>query len=376
MQTIRNPFITMGYSGPEYFCDRERETDELIRLIENGNHVALISPRRYGKTDLLRHCFSQKEVAESYYTFIIDIYSTKSFADMVNQLGKVILDTLKPKGRKAWELFLQLLVSVRAGITFDSLGNPSWTLGIGDIHNPIVTLDEIFRYLDAADRPCIVAIDEFQQITKYGDENIEARIRTHVQYSRNAVFVFSGSQRHLMGSMFTSPARPFYQSVTIYNLDLIPQDKYQAFCERHFENYGKHLGEGVVGSLYSRFEGVTFYLQRVMNDMFMRVPEGGTCQVEDIDVSVDNIVRYSTPVYEDLMYQLPEKQSLVLRAISRDGMVRNITSGAFVKRHNLPSVNSVKSAIPALIDKQLVTNERGIYKVYDKFLAIWLNRYV
>ena len=376
MQTIRNPFITMGYSGPEYFCDRERETDELIRLIENGNHVALISPRRYGKTDLLRHCFSQKEVAESYYTFIIDIYSTKSFADMVNQLGKVILDTLKPKGRKAWELFLQLLVSVRAGITFDSLGNPSWTLEIGDIHNPIVTLDEIFRYLDAADRPCIVAIDEFQQITKYGDENIEARIRTHVQYSRNAVFVFSGSQRHLMGSMFTSPARPFYQSVTIYNLDLIPQDKYQAFCERHFENYGKHLGEGVVGSLYSRFEGVTFYLQRVMNDMFMRVPEGGTCQVEDIDVSVDNIVRYSTPVYEDLMYQLPEKQSLVLRAISRDGMVRNITSGAFVKRHNLPSVNSVKSAIPALIDKQLVTNERGIYKVYDKFLAIWLNRYV
>ena len=373
MQMIKNPFITMGYAGPEYFCDRELETDEIIKLITNGNHVALVSPRRYGKTDLLRHCFSQRDIKDDYYTFIIDIYSTKSFADMVNQLGKVILETLKPKGRKVWEQFIQILVSVRTGITFDSLGNPSWTLEIGDITNPVVTLEEIFRYLDNADKPCIVAIDEFQQITKYGDENIEARIRTQVQYCRNAVFVFSGSQRHLMGSIFTSPARPFYQSVTIYNLNLIPLEKYRAFCEKHFENYGKHLDEGVVDSLYSRFEGITFYLQRVMNDMFMRTSVGGVCQMEDIDLSVANIVRYSSTVYEDLLYQLPEKQSMVLKAISKDGAVRNITSGAFMKRHNLPSVNSVKAAVPALVDKQLVTNERGVYKVYDKFLAVWLN---
>lgn len=76
---FENPFITTGYAGAEYFCDREKETEDVIRLLRNGNYIALISPRRYGKTDLLRHCFAQPEIADNYYTFIIDIYSTKSW---------------------------------------------------------------------------------------------------------------------------------------------------------------------------------------------------------------------------------------------------------------------------------------------------------
>lgn len=103
---VDNPFVTTGYIGPAFFCDREKETEDLVRLLTNGNNVALISPRRYGKTDLLRHCFAQPVLADHYYTFIIDIYSTKSVAEMVGKLGSVILETLKPKGRKVWEKFL------------------------------------------------------------------------------------------------------------------------------------------------------------------------------------------------------------------------------------------------------------------------------
>ena len=369
---IGNPFVTTGYAGAEFFCDREKETEDIIRYLTNGNNVALISPRRYGKSDLLRHCFAQKTIIDNYYTFIVDIYSTKTVAEMVGKLGSAILETLKPKGKKTWEKFLAIISSVRSGISFDINGQPSWTMSVGDIHSPTATLDEIFAYLQNADRPCLVVIDEFQQITKYGDPNIEAEIRTRVQYCSNAHFVFSGSRRQLMGTIFTSPARPFYQSVTLYHLDRLPLDRYSEFCTNLFEKRGKHLDIAVVNHLYKQFDGVTYYMQRVMNELFSQTAVGATCVEEDVSKAVDEIIAVSSTIYEDLMYQLPEKQSRVLIAVAKDGSAKNVTSGSFTKRHSLPSPNSVKSAIPALIDKGLLTQDKGVYKVYDLFFAIWL----
>ena len=369
---IDNPFVTTGYAGADYFCDREKETQDIIRYLINGNNVALISPRRYGKSDLLRHCFSQKAISDNYYTFIVDIYSTKTVAEMVGKLGSAILETLKPRGKKAWEKFLAILSSVRSGISFDMNGQPSWTISVGDIYSPTATLDEIFTYLQNADRPCLVVIDEFQQITKYGDPNIEAEIRTRVQYCSNAHFVFSGSRRQLMGAIFTSPARPFYQSVTLYHLNRLPLDKYTEFCVAHFRKRGKNLEDAVVTRLYNQFDGVTYYMQRVMNELFSRTAVGDKCVETDVSKAVDEIIAVSSIIYEDLMYQLPEKQSRVLIAVAKDGNAENVTGGKFIKRHGLTSPNSVKSAIPALIDKGLLTQDKGVYKVYDLYFALWL----
>ena len=369
---VVNPFVTTGYVGAEYFCDREKETSDLIRLLVNGNNVALISPRRYGKTDLLRHCFAQPIISENYYTFIVDIYSTKSVAEMVAKLGNAILETLKPKGRRVWEKFLAELSSVRPGISFDINGLPSWSVGVGDIKSPSATLDEIFSYIQQADKPCLVAIDEFQQITKYADKNIEAALRTHVQYCSNAKFVFSGSRQHLMGTMFTSPARPFYQSVSIYGLKLIPIEKYKEFCARHFANRGKKLDLNVVELLYSQFDGITYYIQRVMNELFSDTLVGEECFPEHVEAAIQRIIDDSSLVYEDLLYQLPEKQSRVLVAIGKEGKAKNLTSGEFAYKHGLTSPNSVKSAVPALIDKGLLTMDKGVYQVYDKFFHLWL----
>ena len=113
MTLLNNPFVTSGYIAPEYFCDRERETEELLRWLVNENNVAIISTRRMGKTGLIQHCFHLKEIKENYYTFLIDIYATKTLREFVFQLGKVILATLKPKGQKAWELFVNSLVSLK-----------------------------------------------------------------------------------------------------------------------------------------------------------------------------------------------------------------------------------------------------------------------
>ena len=371
---MNNPFVTNGYVSPKYFCDRETETKDITTLLLNGNNIALISPRRYGKTDLIRHCFSQPEVAEHYYTFIVDIYATRSLRDFVNKFGKVILDALKPRGRKVWEIFVNAIASLQAGITYDIGGVPSWNIGLGDITNPAASLDEIFHYLQHADRPCLIAIDEFQQIGKYPEDTIEATLRTYVQYCSNARFVFSGSQRHLMGTIFTSPSRPFYQSVTIMNLPPIPLEKYTEFAICHFREYKKVLLPEVVNVLYDRFHGGTFYLQKIMNILFLKTPEGAICGMEMIEDAINYIVNFTADTYAELLYQLPEKQKQVLIAINREGQARNVVSGAFSKRHGLVSPSSVRSALAGLLDKDFITKERDSYQVYDLFFSIWLSK--
>ena len=372
---MNNPFVTNGYAGPEYFCDREKETALLTNFLTNGNNVALISPRRIGKTDLLHHCFGQPAIRNHYHTFIIDIYATASVSDFVNVFGKAIIDELRPKGRGAWERFLQIIQSLRSEITFDANGMPVWGIGMGAIENPAVTLDEIFRYLNDADTPCIVAIDEFQQILYYNDNrNMEALLRTYIQRTNNANFVFSGSQRHLMGAMFTSPSRPFYQSVTIMNLPLLTLDKYTTFAQRLFDENRKSLDAQVVSELYQRFEGITSYLQRVLNLLFMQTLKGETCHTEMIDPAIDTLLDISTDTYLSLIYQMPEKQRNVLFAIAQEGKARNLTGGKFIHKHRLPSASSVRSAVNGLLEKDFITNNMGEYCVYDKFFEMWIVR--
>lgn len=371
---MKNPFVTNGYAGAEYFCDRVEETADLRSLLTNENNIALISPRRIGKTELICHVFDCEEMRRSYHCFLVDIYATKSLSDFVNLLGKSVLDTLKPKGKVVWERFVGCLTSIRSELSFDINGLPNWSVGLGEIRNPAATLDEIFSYLQSADRPCIVAIDEFQQITKYDDSTVEATIRTYVQRTTNAHFIFSGSQRHLMNGMFTSPARPFYQGVTIMNLKPLSLPKYTEFAEQKFQENGKNIYPEVVANLYERFDAVTSYIHRTLNVLFSRTEHGGVCNCEMIEDAVDFIVRLSSDTYESLLYQMPVKQRDAFLAIAAEKKAKEITSGAFIRKYALTSPSSVSSAAKALLDKDFITNDLGEYSVYDKFFQLWLDK--
>lgn len=373
---MKNPFVTKGYVGPEYFCDRVKETKKIVELTTNGNNMALISPRRVGKTDLIRHCLHQPEIKKDYYTFHIDIYATTSLRDFVNVFGKAILDELKPQGKAVWESFLSALRSLRSEITFDINNFPTWSLGLGDIEYPATTLDEIFEYLNKADKHCIVAIDEFQQIINYNDEpNIEATLRTYIQKCVNATFIFSGSKRHLMGEIFTSPSRPFYQSVLIMNLPPIPVDKYTEFAQYQFCKYGKCIEGDVVENIYQRFDAVTSCIQRVLNVLFLKTLPEQTCDINMVDDAVEYILDMFSETYSDLLDRIPEKQREVFIAIAREGKVKGITGKAFIKKHHLQTVSVITAAVRGLLEKDLITVDKGIYTVYDPFFALWLRQY-
>lgn len=371
-----NPFITYGYETPEYFCDRKEETRRLISLLTNGNHTALISPRRMGKTGLIQHCFSQPELSDFYYTFLIDVYATKNLQDMVYLLGHAIVHKLKKRGQAAIDLFLQYVTSLRTGISFDGQGNASWHVGVGDIHSPSFTLEEIFHYLQAADKPCIVAIDEFQTITDYPETNIEALVRTYVQQCRNAVFIFSGSQQSMMSEMFSSPSRPFYQSVSLMFLGPVKLSEYEQFARHHFESRGKHIDDDVVRNIYERFDGTTWYIQRILNELFITTDKGETVTIDHIDPAIQLIISQNEEAYKDTLIQLTIRQRDMFIAICKEGKAQKISSANFIHKYQLTSTSSVQKAVGVLMSKQLITQHQGIYEAYDKFFAMWMRQYM
>lgn len=375
METIAmmNPFVVGRYVSDSYFCDREAETKFLIKQIENGRNVALISPRRLGKTGLIRHLFHQDSMKQKYHTFFVDIYATTSLAEFVYLLGKAIYDELKPK-KTAWtERFFQILTSLRVGFKLDTVtGEPSFDIGLGDIQAPQTTLDEIFTYLETADKPCVVAIDEFQQIGGFEEKNVEALLRTKIQQCKQTMFIFSGSKRHLMSNMFNSSSKPFYQSAISIGLEPIPIDIYVEFANRLFEEREKHIDKSVIEQVYQMFGGYTWFVQMMMNELFALTGKGERCDMDLIEIARKNVILTQESSYKDLIARLAPKQKLVVQAIAKEGKAKGITSSAFIKKYNLPSASSVQSAVKPLLKDDLITQEDDYYRVYDYFFADWI----
>lgn len=372
MTRVNNPFITSGYISADYFCDREAESKQLIREIVNGNNLAIISTRRMGKTGLIQHCFHSKELSKEYYTFFVDIYATKSLRDFIFSLSKVILESLKPFGKKAVEIFINSVLSLQAGISYDFTGTPSFNIQLGDIQNSMATLEEIFKYLAKADKPCIVAVDEFQQITNYSEKNVEALLRTHIQHCNNAQFIFAGSQRHTMGNMFLSASRPFYQSVSMMHLESIAIEKYIDFARNHFKKADRRITPETIRIVYDRFDGVTWYVQKTLNVLFAFTPVGATCDESMVEPAIASVVDSYRFNYQETLFRLPERQKELLVAIAKEGNAKSITSGEFVKRYSLTSPSSVQAAVKGLLEKDFITLFNGSYSIYDKLFEIWL----
>ena len=375
MAKAMNPFIVTGKIDPEYFCDRVQESARLIKSVTNGNNLVIISPRRMGKTGLIRFCYDKPEIADEYYTFFIDILHTSSLREFTYLLGREIYETLLPRSRKMAGLFIQTIKSINGKFGFDPItGMPTFNVELGDIDRPEYTLDEIFQYLAHADKPCIVAIDEFQQIAKYPEKNIEAQLRTHIQKLRNCNFIFAGSERHMMQEMFTSAARPFYHSADMLELKAIVPEIYIPFIVGHFEKRNRRIDSENVAKVYDLFKGHTYYVQKTFNEAFADTPEGDECTLETLRAAIDNMIASNDTIFREILSNIPEKQKELLYAIAKEGEAERITSAAFIKRHSLTSASSVQSAMKKLLEKDIITEINKVFSVTDKLFAMWINR--
>mgnify|MGYP003503824847 FL=1 len=374
-----NPFVINGIVPDKYFCDREKETEKLVRCVYNQSNVLLSSPRRMGKTQLIRHLYQQGSVSSDFHTFYVDIYSTTSLQEFILLLGKEIYTSLVPKGRKVLDSFINVLKSLSGSFGYDALtGLPSFDVRLGDIRSPELTLSEIFNYLETADKPCICTIDEFQQIGKYPEKNVEALLRTHIQKMSNCRFVFAGSDRHTLENMFNSPAKPFYNSVEQMYLDRIDRQMYVGFMKKCFEESGRNVPDMVCGYVYDLFEGHTYYVHQTLHNVYAYNDPEVPVTEELINDTVSDIIQDKEHSFLTQLSLLNYTQKETLIAIAKEGEASGVTSAAFVRKHSLQSPSAVQNAIRNLLNLQMITYRQDgrtkVYSVSDRFLQMWIVR--
>lgn len=367
-----NPFILTGYVSPDYFCDREQETQKLISALQNGRNVTLISPRRIGKTGLIRHVFHRMEAEKLAKCYYVDLYKTDSLASLVEQLANVVLGSLDTTKSKIIKQVSTFFKSLRPLFSFDSLtGVPTFMV---DVKPEMAehSLAEIFSYMEQSGQLCVVAMDEFQSITSYGDSGVEALLRSHIQQLTSVHFVFSGSQRHVLENMFASANRPFYQSTQILNLNEIEEQAYCNFATAKLAAHRQQLNADVFGYLYQELAGHTWYVQMLLNRLY----DSGEKLIsrEVVDKVLTGIVDENEATFQTFMRLVTPIQARLLRAIAREGTVQQALGQSFISQYHLGATSTIRSALNALVEKEMVLDVQGAYQVYDRFFALWLKQ--
>lgn len=257
-RTLTNPFIYQGYESPKYFCDREVETKTLLSHLKNGRNVTLISPRRIGKTGLIKNTFYHlKEQEKDATCLYIDIFATKNFHDFVELLGVMVINEIVRKNASFIEKTISFFSALRPVLSMDPLtGEPSVSITVEPSKEDI-TIQSIFNYLNDSEQEVYIAIDEFQQIAEYPEKGTEALLRSYIQFAQHVHFIFSGSKFHLMAEIFGSPKHPFYQSTEMMGLKPLDSDVYYDFCLQFFKEKGGNIEKDIFEYLYNMFEGHT-----------------------------------------------------------------------------------------------------------------------
>lgn len=372
-KTLTNPFIYQGYESPKYFCDREVETKTLLSHLKNGRNVTLISPRRIGKTGLIKNTFYHlKEQEKDATCLYIDIFATKNLHDFVELLGVMVINEIVRKNASFIEKTISVFSALRPVLSMDPLtGEPSVSITVEPSKEDI-TIQSIFNYLNDSEQEVYIAIDEFQQIAEYPEKGTEALLRSYIQFAQHVHFIFSGSKFHLMAEIFGSPKHPFYQSTEMMGLKPLDSDVYYDFCLQFFKEKGGNIEKDIFEYLYNMFEGHTWYIQCIMNRLY----EANTNveSTEQVNAAILSILAGREPQFESLSQFFTDNQFSLLKAIAKEGIVAQPTAGRFIKSHNLSGASSTKAALKVLENKELVYRKPEGYIIYDRFMDLWLKR--
>jgi len=372
MKKPLTPFPTTGYFGAQYFCDREDETKRIFSNIQGGQTTILTAPRRIGKTALIFHVLDKLPSGTKGIYF--DILPTENMSGFLNEFASAIVRHVPEKkgtGRKVWDF----IKSLRPSVSFDLLtGSPqvSFTLKDSEINYQI---EAIFSFLEKQDEKYVIAIDEFQQILEYPEKKTDAWLRTHIQKLKNVIFIFAGSQQHLLNEMFTIPSRPFYNSATLLKIEKINSKKYKAFILKQFTMNGREIEDPVIDSILNWADCHTYYVQLICNRIFLT----GVNKIEDKiwKEEAERLLKEQEPVFYNYRNMLTKPQWDILKATALEGVLYEPTGIEFVMKYSLGNPSSVLRSLEAITRMELIYydfNEDGkkYYAINDLLFRRWM----
>ncbi len=374
MTNIFNPFLTSGYQGNQYFCDRKKETADLLSNIKNGNNTTLFALRRLGKTGLIQHCFSQLANSKKIVCIYADIFATQNLKDFTNQLASAIYNRFPPN-KGIGNKLLALIKLLRPVISYDPLtGNPEVSLELGQAKQFENTIQQLFAFLDNQGIKVVIAIDEFQQVLTYPEKNTEALLRTYIQPLKNVHFIFCGSNQRMMNEIFNNAKRPFYASCRNMHLDFILPEEYSGFIMAHFKEKRRKISAESVQFILDFTQCHTFYTQVICNQVFAKPIKD--VQLHHVHAVCKEVLTQNESIFYQYRNLLTQAQWELLTAIAKETTVSKPHSKDFIKKHRLGTSSLITRGIESLLAKEMiyhqVSEKENYYTVYDKFLMRWL----
>lgn len=364
-----NPFLIKGYVSPQYFCNRLKESEMLISAIRNNQDITLFGLRRFGKSALIHHVFHKLQ--REYVCVYADIWGTSSTEEFTKELVNGIISSKVFAKQKASSKLLNLLKSVGASFSIGSDGMPSVDIIYNDRNQELKSLEELFKFLNQLDIPILFAIDEFQEIKKYdNDVPFEGKLRSLTQQSNNIIFLFSGSEHHLLNEIFNEYSMPFYQSTRMVSIGKIERNDYYKFIAGKLKKAKKEINPEIIHHILDISHLHTYYVQAIAN--FLYSQEKTPSSISEFDVLYREFILEKSVFYSELPERLTNHQFSILKATAKTELVENPTSASFMEISKIRSSSSMYRAINSLLDKQLIIKEEGKLRMYDVFLEHYL----
>ncbi len=376
-----NPFVYGEVVPAASFVDRIDELDRLVRDLSSGQKVFLISPRRYGKSSLIRQAL--RAVARTgAQTTEVTVSSYSSYLAFLEGYTRSLLE-MQSGWDKARTWLKNAISSARPELRLDagSSGTMGMTVkfvGVQTDRDIAKLATEVFalpgRLSEARKTSIVVALDEFQAINGFNGGSVEHAMRAAVQHQRTVGYVFAGSEPSLMERML-GPKRPFYKAGPVMRLQKIPPDIFSTFIESRFAKTGIKPEAGLGAAIVELAGNMPYDVQRLAHESWDDARAAGAKRigVDDLHQTLHRLLAEQATIFEAVWQKLTLAQRATLRAVVlADG--RELLSTDTRARYRLGGASSVQAALTALAREDLIAREGERYAVVDSLMREWIAR--
>ena len=378
---MHNPFVYGEVVPAAAFVDRADELDRLIGDLASGQKIFLISPRRYGKSSLIRQALDAMR-RRGALTVSVTVSSFSSYVAFLEGYARALV-AAETKWDRARAWLGEAVRSARAEIRYAPDAAPLGALtvsfpGVSSDRDIARLAEEVFalpaRLAQARRKRIAIALDEFQAIGAFNGGSVEHALRAAVQHQREVGYVFAGSEPSLMERML-GPKRPFYKAGPVMRLEKIPADIFAAFIEVQFGKSGIRADEGLGAAVVELAGNLPYDVQRLAHETWDEVRATGRrrATLDDLHAALRRLLTEQQTMFEAIWQRLTLAQRAALRAvILEEG--RELLSSDARTRHRLGGPSTVQAALAALVRDDLVSRDGGRYTVVDSLLREWVAR--
>ena len=366
-----------GVAVSDYnFIGRERETKRLLDNFKGGINVILMSPRRLGKTSLVKHVCNKLD-NKDIITVYLDIFGCKSEYDFYNKLTAEVLKQTASKHELWFEEAKDFLYRLTPKISFSPEPNSDFSISLGitpKTHTPEEVLQMAETIAIKRKKRIVICIDEFQQIGEMANsKQIQARLRTVWQHQKHVSYCLFGSKHHLMSTIFLHRSMPFFQFGDTISLNKIATEDWVKYIVSHFADGKRTISHALAEEICKFTENYSAYVQQLAWLVFTLKEEGETVTEDDVKQAENDLLATNDILFMQMIEPLSEFQLNFLRAIA-SGIKKDFGLSEVREEYNLGSYSNITRLKTALLERDLIEKQNTELVITDPIFAKWLKR--